>query len=132
MKKGQILGNCNGEFLEEENEKFEKSDYETSEDCFYDDKFVVVERYYPGPYQSHGVTRYYKYTRIGFELKKPVEITKHEYQKKEAASAARVLGSLGGSVKSAAKAEAARARNAKRKAEGKPEGGRPRKAPPTT
>jgi hypothetical protein len=120
MKKGRILGNYNGEFLEEESEKFEESDYETSEDCFYDDKFAFVERYYPGSYQSHGVTRYYKYTRIGFELKKPIEITKPEYQKKEAAFAASVLGSLGGSVKSKAKSEAAR-ENGKM-------GGRPRKS----
>jgi len=42
------------------------------------------------------------------------------------ASGAAQLGSLGGSVKSRAKSEAAKARNAKRKAEGKPEGGRPR------
>lgn len=37
------------------------------------------------------------------------------------------MGRKGGSVRSAAKSEAAKSRNAKRKAEGKPEGGRPRK-----
>lgn len=42
--------------------------------------------------------------------------------------AARVLGRMGGLVKSAAKSEAAKARNARRKEEGKPQGGRPRKA----
>jgi len=42
---------------------------------------------------------------------------------------AAALGRMGGSVKSPAKSEAAKARNAKRKAEGKPEGGRPRKKP---
>jgi len=41
--------------------------------------------------------------------------------------AAAALGRKGGSVSSQAKSEAAKARNAKRKAEGKPEGGRPRK-----
>lgn len=44
-----------------------------------------------------------------------------------AREAARVLGSLGGLVTGDAKSKAAKARNAKRKAEGKPEGGRPRK-----
>ena len=46
-----------------------------------------------------------------------------------ASEAARALGSLGGSVKSPAKSKAAKARNAKRKAEGKAGGGRPRKDP---
>ena len=40
--------------------------------------------------------------------------------------AAATLGRKGGSVKSPAKSRAAKARNAKRKAEGKPEGGRPK------
>jgi len=40
---------------------------------------------------------------------------------------AATLGRKGGSVKSLAKSDAATARNAKRKAEGKPEGGRPKK-----
>lgn len=44
-----------------------------------------------------------------------------------ASFAAATLGRKGGSVKSPAKSEAAKARNAKRKAEGKPEGGRPKK-----
>jgi len=43
------------------------------------------------------------------------------------ARSAVILGRKGGSVKSPAKSDAAKARNAKRKAEGKPEGGRPRK-----
>jgi len=43
--------------------------------------------------------------------------------------AAATLGRKGGSVKSPAKSESAKARNTKRKAEGKPEGGRPRKDP---
>lgn len=43
------------------------------------------------------------------------------------AQAAAALGRKGGSVKSPAKSEAAKARNAKRKTEGKPEGGRPKK-----
>lgn len=43
------------------------------------------------------------------------------------AEAARVLGARGGSVTGEAKRRAAIARNARRKAEGKPEGGRPRK-----
>lgn len=41
--------------------------------------------------------------------------------------AASVLGSKGGSVKSETKSKAAVDRNAKRKAEGKPQGGRPKK-----
>ncbi len=45
----------------------------------------------------------------------------------EDTSPAATLGRKGGSVKSPAKSEAATARNAKRKAEGKPEGGRPKK-----
>jgi len=40
---------------------------------------------------------------------------------------AAALGRMGGSVKSPAKSEAAKARNAKRKAEGKPEGGATKK-----
>ena len=39
---------------------------------------------------------------------------------------AEAMGRKGGSVKSPAKSRAAKARNAKRKAEGKPEGGRPK------
>jgi len=43
-----------------------------------------------------------------------------------AAIGAAALGRRGGAVKSAAKSQAASARNARRKAAGKPEGGRPR------
>jgi len=50
--------------------------------------------------------------------------------KVETSAAATTLGRKGGSVKSPAKSEAAKARNAARKAEGKPEGGRPPKARP--
>ena len=59
--------------------------------------------------------------RTLYETDKPTEGEKRS-------EAARALGRVGGSVKSAAKSEAARARNARRKAEGKPQGGRPRKA----
>ena len=115
MKNGKILGNSNGEFLAEENEEFDESEYETSEDCFYDDKFVFIERYYPGSYQSHSITRYYKYTRIGFELIKPEEITQSEYRKREASFAASALGSIRTDRKAAASRE-----NGKK-------GGRPKK-----
>lgn len=47
---------------------------------------------------------------------------------RDVSQAAAILGRKGGSVRSPAKSAAAIARNAKRKAEGKPEGGRPKKA----
>lgn len=47
----------------------------------------------------------------------------------EESKAAATLGRKGGSVSSPAKSEAAKARNAARKAQGKPEGSRPKKQP---
>lgn len=47
-------------------------------------------------------------------------------EESEFSAAAAALGRKGGSVKSSAKSEAAKARNAARKAEGKPQGGRPK------